>query len=125
MPINARETCLPTESHTEDEPGCAFILDVVDSSRSPRFCAAPRHPGSAYCPQHHAACYVASGSAAERLALREIEALAEAVGGKLGRAAPHPPPLLLRRLDRIARASARTFRSRIVLVKVDGNAANR
>jgi len=92
--------------------GCAFI---VDGAPEGGLCNAPRRPGSPYCPAHHARCHLAAGSSAERRQLREIEALAKAVGGK--RAGPagqsgrpsneQPPEALLRRLDRTARAAAR------------------
>jgi hypothetical protein len=92
----------------EDNAGCAFIIE--DASPSPgrlNFCSAPREPGSAYCPPHHAFCHLPKGSAVERRQISEIEALAEAVGGRQGREVQHPPAGLLRRLDRIARAFSR------------------
>lgn len=96
--------------------GCAFLLGNGESGPGgSRFCDAPRQPGSAYCPLHHALCHLPIGSTAERRRLREIEALAEAVGGKQGGHATQPSPGLLRRLDRIARASSRPYRSCIVL----------
>ena len=68
----------PTE-HAGEDDGCAFVLDdAAPNAAEPRFCAAPRHPGSAYCRQHHARCHLASGSAEERRQLRAIEALAKA-----------------------------------------------
>jgi hypothetical protein len=81
--------------------GCAFLLDGAGP------CRAPVRSGSAYCHSHHALCHLPSGSAEERRQLREIAALAKAVGGKQGRAADGPPPLLLRRLKRIERAFSR------------------
>jgi hypothetical protein len=87
-----------------DGRGCAFVLDGVDAAPTrTRFCAAPRQTGSAYCPRHHARCRLPGGSAAETLQLREIEALATAVGGRQGRVTRQPPPRLLRRLDRVVR----------------------
>jgi hypothetical protein len=93
----------------EDLSGCSFVLD--DGSGKPGavpggFCNAPRQPGSAYCPGHHALCHLATGSAGERRHLREIEALAKAVGGRQGRVTRQPPPPLLRRLERTARAAS-------------------
>ena len=99
----------------EDEGGCAFVVDDTDPFPSGvKFCYSPRASGSAYCPRHHALCHLPKGSAAERRELREIEALAEAVGGRQGREAPRPPDRLLRRLDRIAQVFSRPNRSRIV-----------
>jgi hypothetical protein len=95
----------------ENDGGCAFVLDstgVLGGGRgSANVCNAPRQPGSAYCPPHHACCHLANGSAAERRQLCEIEALAKAVGGTQGRATRHPPARVLRRLDRVARAFSR------------------
>src|SRR5690242_7621585 len=85
--------------------GCAYVVDAA-ASPATRFCNARRRPGSAYCPEHHTVCYLASGSTGERGRLREIEALASAVGGKRGRAAPEPPAPLLRRLERTASAAS-------------------
>ena len=90
--------------------GCAFVFDEGGPPGQARRCAAPCRPGSAYCPQHHARCRLPGGSAAEERQLREIEALARAVGGKQGRPARRPPPGLLRRL---ARTVLRVDRSRI------------
>src|SRR5690348_15486843 len=104
------ETSIPLEgSYGEEEPrgGCAFILD--DTGCAPglaTFCNAPSQPGSAYCRPHHVFCHLPNGSTAERRQLREIEALAKAIGGKQGRTLRHPPARLLRRLDRVARASS-------------------
>src|SRR5260370_12483495 len=95
----------------EQDSGCAFVV-ADPGPRRANLCDAPRQVGSAYCPRHHALCHLPAGSAAERRQLREIEALAEAVGGRQGRAAPHPPDRLLRRLDGIARAFSRPNRSR-------------
>ena len=106
----------------ENDGGCAFILDGPDpGSAPPNFCNAQRRPGSAYCPRHHARCRLPGGSGAERQQLREIEALAEAVGGRRGRAARQPPAPLLRRLDRLARALSHQNRSCIVLKDADGH----
>jgi hypothetical protein len=91
--------------------GCAFVLDDVDGEAAPICCGAPLRPGSAYCPSHHALCHLPAGSVAERRQLREIAALAKAVGGKQGRAASAPPTVLLRRLKRIERAFSRPNRS--------------
>jgi hypothetical protein len=96
----------------EGDCGCAFIVDGADPGPGRvNFCNAPRGSGSAYCLRHHALCHLTEGSAAEELQLSEIEALAEAVGGRMGREARHPPDHLLERLARIARASLRPSRS--------------
>src|SRR5438128_4368285 len=86
-----------------DDCGCAFVVDGEPGPGGAGFCNAPRRAGSAYCPRHHALCHLPNGSAAERRQLREIDALAEAVGGRQGRETRRPPDRLLRRLDRIAR----------------------
>ncbi|HVC56399.1 MAG TPA: hypothetical protein VND95_10610 [Stellaceae bacterium] len=110
MPIAAARDETPDQNG-----GCAFVLDNdATGAAGVRFCSAPRQPGSAYCPQHHAHCHLPTGSAAEHRQLIEIEALATAVGGKQGRAARQPPAPLLRRLARAARAAARPNCSRIV-----------
>jgi hypothetical protein len=96
--------------------GCAFVIDDPDpTARGVNFCGAPRELGSTYCRRHHALCRLPRRSLAERRQLREIEALAEAVGGRQGRGGRQPPPRLLRRLDRITRAISRPNRSLIVL----------
>jgi hypothetical protein len=120
---------LRQSSHNGKNHGaCAFVLDAAGGNHGPvNFCNAPSQPGSAYCPAHHASCHLANGSAAERRQLREIEALAEAVGGKRGRVTRHPPARLLRRLDRVARASGPSKDSMnvlLVLEKADGGTAD-
>ena len=97
-----------SQGNREHDGGCAFVLDGTGGGPGPvNFCNAPRQPGSAYCPAHHACCHLANGSAAERRQLCEIEALAKAVGGTQGRPARHPPDRVLRRLDRVARVFSR------------------
>jgi hypothetical protein len=96
----------------EADRGCAFVIDSADPiSGRVNFCNAPRDPGSAYCRRHRDLCHLVRQSPAERRALCEIEALATAVGGRQGRAARSPSPVLLRRLDRIAKAFSRSNRS--------------
>ena len=95
-------------SAVDDGGGCGFPVEGADSVPAlSRFCNAPRQPGSSYCPKHHARCHLAPGSSAEQDQLREIEALAGAVGGKQGRPATRPPLSLLRRLSRIERVFSR------------------
>jgi hypothetical protein len=100
------------------DDGCAFILDEDSAIRRlklPTSCGAARRPGSPYCAPHHAVCHIAGGSAGEWRRLREIEALAAAVGGRCGRAERLPPDRFLRRLEQIARGFLRPDGSRIVL----------
>jgi hypothetical protein len=105
--------CVADDSRSEE--GCAFPFDDADSEKpAARFCGAPRRPGSAYCAIHHAICHLAPGSAAQLRRLRVIEALADAAGGRLGRITREPPPEVLRRIERLAHASLRSNRSRIV-----------
>ena len=84
----------------EDEPGCAYILDDCGVGR---VCGAPRRPASAYCPTHHTLCHVAYGSPAETDHLRQVEALASAVGGRRSREGGGPSQRFLKRLERAAR----------------------
>jgi hypothetical protein len=104
---------LETSIAEADRGGCAFIVDG-SSEIAARSCAAPCRPGSPYCVLHHARCRVIGGSVEECRRLREIEALAEAVGGRQGSGADHPSKALLRRLERAARAALRPGCSRIV-----------
>jgi len=114
MSTVTRSTQQPADGGPETECGCAFVLEEPGRDGEANFCGSERRAGSAYCPTHHALCHLPCDSIAETQHLREIEALAEAVGGKTGRVARHPPPRLLRRLDRIARAFSSPNRSRNV-----------
>jgi hypothetical protein len=107
----------------EAEGGCAFVLDPVAPGAAAGFCKATRRPGSPYCPHHHARCHLPVGSLAERRKLREIEALADAAGGRQGRFARRPSGPLLRRLDRRATVLSRQHCSRNVPEGGDGSAA--
>src|SRR5580693_2661335 len=87
----------------QDEPGCAFLLDECDGRR---ICGAPRKAvspslkaASPYCPEHHALCHVAYGSAAETDHLRAVEAIAKAVGGRRSRDTLGPSRRFLKRLE--------------------------
>ncbi len=101
------------EQAGEAAEGCAFVLDDVGHGQAaPDVCGAPRQPGSAYCPRHHARCHLADGSAAARQWQRESDALAAAVGGKRGDVARQPSLQSLRRLERAARVASRPNRSR-------------
>src|SRR5260370_18133009 len=91
----------------EDDCGCAFVVDDTDPfPGGVKFCDAPRASGSAYCPRHQALCHLPKDSAAERRELREIEALAEAIGGKRGREARQAPDRPLRRLRHISQTGS-------------------
>jgi hypothetical protein len=90
------------------DDGCAFILDEGG------ICGDGRRPGSPYCEVHHWLCHIPSGSTGEERQLREAEVLASAVGGRRGRLTRMPPDRFLRRLELIARASARPKCSCIV-----------
>jgi hypothetical protein len=84
----------------EDEPGCAYIVDEGGVGRA---CGALRRGASPYCATHHALCHVANGSPAEANRLREVEALAKAVGGRRSREGGGPSRGFLRRLERATR----------------------
>ncbi|HEV8678841.1 MAG TPA: hypothetical protein VGQ90_05650 [Stellaceae bacterium] len=115
MPSEFAEGMPDAEPDRTGDVGCVFVIDSGGvGSRRISFCAAERQPGSPYCPLHHAQCRLPGGSTAEKQQLREIEALAAAVGGRQGRATRQPPPRLLRRLDRVARTASCPDRSCIV-----------
>ncbi len=80
-----------------EEEGCAFI------GEGGVMCGAGRQERSSYCPEHHALCHIPHSSIREQRRLRREEALAEAVGGRIGRAARVPPDRFLRRLERRTR----------------------
>jgi len=84
----------------QDDPGCAYILAEGDR---PPICGAPRRADSSYCPEHHALCHVAYGSAAEADRLREVEAIAKAIGGRRGGDGGGPSRRFIRRVERAAR----------------------
>ena len=88
-----------------EERRCAYVIGTADGGAQPRFCSAVCYSRSAYCPEHHARCRLRGGSLGERQRLREIEALATAVGGKRARADGQPSALTLRRLERVAQAA--------------------
>src|SRR4051794_21222134 len=93
---------------SEPDDGCAFVLDRESRAAAAQIrCTAPRRPGSAYCHAHHALCHLPSESLAEQRKLKEMEALAEAVGGRRGRSARPPPPRFLQRMDRVSRTALR------------------
>ena len=85
--------------------GCAFIVEESDCRR---ICGSSRRLGSSYCPEHHALCHLAYGSAAEADRLREVEAIASAVAGRRSRTRnpSGPSTQFLRRLERTVLTSA-------------------
>lgn len=94
---------LPRPSASEashEAPGCAYILDDGHDRRS---CGAGCRPGSSYCPEHHALCRVPCGTSAEAKRLCEVEALANAIGGRRGRGGAGPSRRFLRRLEQAVR----------------------
>lgn len=97
------------------EDGCAYVIDGADAGAGcVKLCNAPRREASSYCSSHHALCRLPKGGTGETRTLREIEALADTVGGKQGRPAREPPEHLLRRLDRVVEALSWPIRSRYV-----------
>jgi hypothetical protein len=86
----------------EKEDGCAYILGESGGSCR-QTCGAPRRLSSSYCPHHHSLCYIVSGSRAETDRLREVEALASAVGGRRARQRGRPTRQFLKRLEQVVR----------------------
>jgi len=92
----------PACEDLEPDGGCAYIID--DNRRKP--CGAVRQPFSSYCSYHHSLCYIVCGSKAEDERLREVEALASAVGGRNGRRGAQPSRHFLKRLEQTVRGSS-------------------
>jgi len=90
----------PLTEDFEDDLGCAYMIDEPDGQRS---CGAARRASSSYCPHHHSVCYIVSGSKAETDRLREVEALASAVGGRRARRREEPTQQFLRRMEQAVR----------------------
>ena len=86
----------------EDEAGCAYIVEDRGVGRT---CGVRCRHSSPYCATHHVLCHVAYGSPAEADHLRQVEALASAVGGRRSRDAGGPSSRFLRRLERAARVA--------------------
>lgn len=86
-----------------DCSGCAYVLDDPKGRRN---CGDRRRPSSSYCPHHHSLCHIVSGSKAENRRLREVEALASAVGGRRARQGIGPSRRFLERLEEAVRGSA-------------------
>jgi hypothetical protein len=80
--------------------GCAYIMDESGDRRP---CGATRRSSSSYCPHHHSLCHIVCGSKAETDRLREVEALASAVGGRRARQRAEPTRQFLKRLEQAVR----------------------
>jgi hypothetical protein len=93
----------PGREDFKDSVGCAFVLD---DPGGPQICGASRRQASSYCPRHHAVCYLASGSKAEFKQLREVETLANAVGGRRARQTAGPSRQFLERLEQAVRGDS-------------------
>ena len=103
--MNGRMNMTKAHSHLaiedlEKDGGCAYIVDESGGRRS---CGATRQPSSSYCPHHHSLCYIVCGSKAETDSLREVEALASAVGGRRARQRAEPTGQFLKRLEQAVR----------------------
>jgi hypothetical protein len=96
------ERVAPSPDDGDAGSGCAFILD---DGRSRRFCAEVRRRGSSYCPRHHTLCHVGCGTTAEAQRLREVEALARAVGGRRAASGTEPSRQFIKRLEQTVRNS--------------------
>ena len=90
----------PGFEDSEKDGGCAYI---VDESGGRRPCGATLQPSSSYCPHHHLLCHIVGGSKAESDRLREVEALASAVGGRRARQRAEPTRQFLKRLEQAIR----------------------
>jgi hypothetical protein len=98
----------PRSERHSAETGCAYILGENGERRN---CGAPRHLGSPYCTEHHALCHVPSGTTEEVTRLQEVEALANAVGGRRARHSGAPSGRFLRRLEHAVRGFSAPSRS--------------
>jgi len=85
---------------SEEDGGCAYVIEEGDGRRP---CGAPRKFASSYCPHHHSQCHIPCGTKAETDRLREVEALAAAVGGRRARQRPEPTRQFLNRLEQVVR----------------------
>lgn len=90
---------LPRSEPYDGDSKCAYIWG---ENGERRYCGAPRRSGSAYCSEHHMLCHVPCGTPEEIKRLREVEVLANAVGGRRTRHGSGPSPRFLRRLEHIA-----------------------
>jgi len=94
------EELSPSPATCHAEAGCVFILD---DGRSRRFCGEVRRRGSSYCPSHHTLCHVGCGTTAEAQRLREVEALARAVGGRRSPSGTGPSRRFINRMEQALR----------------------
>jgi hypothetical protein len=94
------EELFPSAEEHRSGSGCAFMLDDSQGRRS---CGEALRRGSSYCQQHHTLCHVACGTAAEAQRLREVEALARAVGGRRGPGSAGPSRRFINRLEQVVR----------------------
>ena len=90
----------PGFEDSEKDGACAYL---VDESGGRRPCGATLRPSSSYCPHHHLLCHIVGGSKAESDRLREVEALASAVGGRRARQRAEPTRQFLKRLEQAVR----------------------
>lgn len=86
--------------HDTDDTGCAYLLGDNGERRN---CGAPQRIGSPYCSDHHRLCHVPCGTSEEVKRLREVEALASAVGGRRARDGGEPSQRFLKRLEHAVR----------------------
>ena len=77
--------------------GCRFVLDDQHQ------CGVPPRRSSSYCEEHHALCYIAAGSAADKKRLREVAKIGAMVGGRGGFAAGPMTDKFVRRLESVQR----------------------
>ncbi len=80
---------------------CAYILG---NGRGRHFCGEAPRRGSPYCAQHHTLCHVAGGTTAEAQRLREVEALARAVGGRRASGGTGPSRQFINRMEQALQA---------------------
>jgi hypothetical protein len=92
-----------TKLDTGDETACSYIIDDAAGRRR---CGERRQFPHSYCPQHHSLCYITCGSKAETRRLREVEALASAVGGRRARPGVRPSDRFLERLEKALRSKS-------------------
>ncbi len=76
------------------DAGCLYLLEDRQS------CGCDRQLGSPYCRLHHALCYLAVGSRAERSRIDEIEGIGQFIGARVAKKSLRVPPIrFMRALD--------------------------